>query len=381
MDNIDLIQLFLIFITVYIAINIPVPKFLRKFFNKFNSKDSSIDDPEKQKDKNLIETGFFETDEERQRREIFTNAAKSIIDDKESVIGKLLSAQELVITDLDFKTKQLNDRTKKFEDILSNPQDYGDWGELTLDKLLELVEYKKNIHYFRKQPLEEDSNLIPDFTFKLPENKIIHLDSKVNLAGYDKIKNLQDKLTDALDQSEIESINLEISENVKKFVKASKKSVDDISKKYKDHLGDNTVDYVFMYIPKESIYSFLIEQSVTIKDSNKKDTTLPFLEYTLKKNVVITNPSLMMSYLSTIRQAVETFNIKSNVKEIISIQREFLEEWVVYKEAHNDIKKTLEKSVKDWDDVAGDKVSKLEAVVKRMQAFVKESEEETKESD
>ena len=89
----------------------------------------------------------------------------------------------------------------------------------------------------------------------------------------------------------------------------------------------------------------------------------------------------MMSYLSTIRQAVETFNIKSNVKEIISIQREFLEEWVVYKEAHNDIKKTLEKSVKDWDDVAGDKVSKLETVVKRMQAFVKESEEETKESD
>ena len=136
-----------------------------------------------------------------------------------------------------------------------------------------------------------------------------------------------------------------------------------------------------MYIPKESIYSFLIEQSVTIKDSSKKDITLPFLEYTLKKNVVITNPSLMMSYLSTIRQAVETFNIKSNVKEIISIQREFLEEWVVYKEAHNDIKKTLEKSVKDWDDVAGDKVSKLEAVVKRMQAFVKESEEETKESD
>ena len=134
MDNIDLIQLFLIFITVYIAINIPVPKFLRKFFDKFNSKDSLIDDSEKQKDKNLIETGFFETDEERQRREIFTNAAKSIIDDKESVIGKLLSAQELVITDLDFKTKQLNDRTKKFEDILSNPQDYGDWGELTLDK-------------------------------------------------------------------------------------------------------------------------------------------------------------------------------------------------------------------------------------------------------
>ena len=395
MENLDYLQLFAIFIVVLIA------NYLPSFAGGKDKTDVTLDldsqrkknleetglsetdeerslreELDRQKDKNLKETNISETDEERSKREIFTNAAKAIINDKNSVIGELLSSQEQIITSLDFRTEQLNTRATKLTDILSNPQAYGEFGEVTLDQLLKIVDYKINVHYFKKKPLEENSKLIPDFTFKLPENKLIHLDSKLNLAGYKDINELQEKLYTAKEQSEIDKINEDISSNIDTFKKATKKSIDSISSKYKEGLGDDTVDYVFMYVPYESSYSFLIEQSITYKDKNNKPVSETILEYALRKNVVITNPSLLMSYLTTIRQAVETFNIQSNVKEIISLQREFLEEWGYYRDAYGEIKKTLEKAVKEWENVADTRTNVLEGFIKRMKNLVEETEDE-----
>ena len=395
MENLNFLQLFAIFIVVLIA------NYLPSFLGSKDKTDISLDlesqrkrnleetgisetdeernlreDLDRQKEKNLKETSIFETDEERSKREIFTNAAKAIIDDEKSVIGELLSSQEQIITSLDFRTEQLNTRATKLTDILSNPQAYGELGEVTLDQLLKIVDYKINVHYFKKKPLEENPKLIPDFTFKLPENKIIHLDSKLNLAGYKDINELQEKLFTVKEQSEIDKINEAIDENIKKFKNATKKSIDDISAKYKEGLGDDTVDYVFMYVPYESSYSFLIEQSITYKDKNNNSVSETILKYALRKNVVITNPSLLMSYLSTIRQAVETFNIQSNVKEIISLQREFLEEWGYYKDAYGEIKTTLERAVKEWENVADTRTNVLERFINRMKNLIEEAEDE-----
>ena len=131
-----------------------------------------------------------------------------------------------------------------------------------------------------------------------------------------------------------------------------------------------------MYVPYESSYSFLIEQSITYKDKNNNSVSETILKYALRKNVVITNPSLLMSYLSTIRQAVETFNIQSNVKEIISLQREFLEEWGYYKDAYGEIKTTLERAVKEWENVADTRTNVLERFINRMKNLIEETEDE-----
>ena len=395
MESINFLQLFAIFIVVLIANYIPSFVGSKEKTGisldldsqrKKNLEETGISETDeernlreelvRQKDKNLKETNISETDDERSKREIFTNAAKAIIDDEQSVIGELLSSQEQIITSLDFRTEQLNTRATKLTDILSNPQAYGEFGEVTLDQLLKIVDYKINVHYFKKKPLEENSKLIPDFTFKLPENKLIHLDSKLNLAGYKDINELQEKLSTVKEQSTIDKINEDISTNIKKFVTATKKSIDSISTKYKEGLGDDTVDYVFMYVPYESSYSFLIEQSITYKDKNDNSVTETILKYALRKNVVITNPSLLMSYLSTIRQAVETFNIQSNVKEIISLQREFLEEWGYYKDAYGEIKTTLEKAVEEWENVAGTRTNVLERFINKMKNLVEETEDE-----
>ena len=197
MESINFLQLFAIFIVVLIANYIPSFVGSKEKTGisldldsqrKKNLEETGISETDeernlreelvRQKDKNLKETNISETDDERSKREIFTNAAKAIIDDEQSVIGELLSSQEQIITSLDFRTEQLNTRATKLTDILSNPQAYGEFGEVTLDQLLKIVDYKINVHYFKKKPLEENSKLIPDFTFKLPENKLIHLISR-----------------------------------------------------------------------------------------------------------------------------------------------------------------------------------------------------------
>ena len=177
MENLNFLQLFAIFIVVLIA------NYLPSFLGSKDKTDISLDlesqrkrnleetgisetdeernlreDLDRQKEKNLKETSIFETDEERSKREIFTNAAKAIIDDEKSVIGELLSSQEQIITSLDFRTEQLNTRSNKTNRHFKQPQAYGELGEVTLDQLLKIVDYKINVHYFKKKPLEENRN-------------------------------------------------------------------------------------------------------------------------------------------------------------------------------------------------------------------------------
>ena len=48
-----------------------------------------------------------------------------------------------------------------------------------MEDLLEIMEYKEGLHYQTQKRMS--SGTIPDFTFYLPENKTINMDSKFPL--------------------------------------------------------------------------------------------------------------------------------------------------------------------------------------------------------
>ena len=144
---------------------------------------------------------------------------------------------------------ELSDTTTQLRQILSSSQARGQWGERMVEDILAFIGLTEGINY-EKQSQEGSDR--PDFKFKLPDGKHINMDVKFPLSHYEKY---------------ISSENEAEQESEKKaFLKDVRNHIQEISgRPYKDS-NAGTVDYVMMFIPNESIYSFLNKEDHNLID-------------------------------------------------------------------------------------------------------------------
>ena len=211
-------------------------------FINFNQKKSLKNDEEvekemlialeEQRNKNESLHGIRETNEEREKRIIFTNAAENLINNQDSTIGKLISEQGTTISALNKDTLRLIDNTDRLTNILNNPNRSGKYGEMNLKSLLDLVEFKENTHYLKGKKISNGK--IPDFTFKLPDNKVVHVDckfSKSEIGEYHKrIKELKKNLDDETKDDKYEELEEKYNKEVDNFVNVTRGQIDEVVK-------------------------------------------------------------------------------------------------------------------------------------------------------
>ncbi len=156
------------------------------------------------------------------------------------------------------------------------------------------MEYKDGIHYETQKIMKSGTK--PDFTFYLPDNKTINMDSKFPLTNYMEIAKLNRDLDDeTLDQISRKEINDLIKNKNKEFLdKAIKTKIDETSSR-EGYISseEGTVDFVLMYIPLENLYHFLL---TSVIGSNKT----PVIQYAFSKKVILVSPQTLMAYLETI---------------------------------------------------------------------------------
>ena len=340
----------LVLVAVLVIINLIIVGIL--FFN-FNKKKSLTNDEEteeemlkaleEQRKKNESQFGIKETNEEREKRIIFTNAAEKLINDKESIIGQLISDQGSTIDTLNQDTKRMIENTDRLTNILNNPNRSGKYGEMNLKSLLDLVEFKENTHYLKGKKISNGK--IPDFTFKLPDNKVVHVDckfSKSEIGEYhERIKELKKNLDDETKDDKYQELEKEYNKEVDNFVNVTRGQIDEVVERKYAGADENTLDFAFLYLPTESSYAFLIEQKVKYQERNNKFEE-PLLHYALKRNIILTNPSLMMAYLNTVKRSLMTHNLSQNIKQISSLHNDFKLEWNTFVNSFDEIETALD---------------------------------------
>jgi DNA recombination protein RmuC len=169
----------------------------------------------------------------------------------------------------------------------------GDWGEMQLELILERAGLEKNIHYSKQETVRDaDGNLLrPDYIVRLPDDKVLIIDSKVSLKDYESYFNAPD--------AESKEVYL------KKHVESILGHIKELSAKSYDKLyGVSAPDYVLMFVPLESaLYTAL-----------KRDPSL--LTKALEKNVALVSTSSMLHALRTIGFIWKQENQRKNVFEI-----------------------------------------------------------------
>ena len=153
----------------------------------------------------------------------------------------------------------------------------GNWGEIQLEKTLELAGLVKGDHYDAQPRFKdgEGQNRQPDFVVKLPDDKHMVIDSKVSLVDYDRALSAETEAEQGL--------------ALQAHVKAVKQHIDDLSRKdYTNLIGMRSPSFVLMFMPIESAYIEAMK--------NNRD----LFNYGYQRNVVMVSHTTLMPILKTV---------------------------------------------------------------------------------
>lgn len=256
----------------------------------------------------------------------FVNDSNSLSSEKYGEINK--SLQSLTTTHT-----ELTGTTSRLEGALNNSQIRGQWGERMADDVLKLAGFIENVNYLKQKNMDGKSKR-PDFIFYLPNDLKLNMDVKFPISNYLKL----------FDDKELAEKN-----NYKEeFLKSVRGHINNLAgKEYIDPKG-GTLDYVLLFIPNESVYSYIHENDNTIMDT------------ALSKKVIFCSPLTLFAILSVIRQSVESFALNRQGENIVTLMGKFNVEWNKFLKSVEDVGTKLSKTQEAYDTVIGTRKRQLE---------------------
>jgi DNA recombination protein RmuC len=211
------------------------------------------------------------------------------------VITQLMDLNKLISTEASNLTKALKGDNKK----------QGNWGEVILEKVLERSGLVRDREYRVQASLNnaDGSRLQPDVIIDLPDDKHLIIDSKVSLIAYERL------------------VNCETEEERKLYSKAHVESLRNhvhglSSKSYHDLYQVNSPDFVLLFVPIESSFSFAVQLDADLF-SDAWD-----------KRVVIVSPSTLLATLRTIASIWKQERQNRNVLEIARLSGAMYDKFV-----------------------------------------------------
>ncbi len=195
----------------------------------------------------------------------------------------------------------------------------GNWGEMQLERTLELAGLIKQDHY-ESQPRfrdEQGNSRQPDFIIKLPDGKHMVIDSKVSLVDYDRAVAAQneDDRQAALDA----------------HVRAVRNHIDDLSRKdYSNLVGMRSPSFVLMFMPVEPAY-------IEAMQHNRE-----LFNYGYQRNVVLVSHTTLMPILKTVANLWMTARSNEQAHELSARAGELYNQVVLVAERLKKLGDTLE---------------------------------------
>ena len=254
-------------------------------------------------------------------------------------ISKQSTELKTSIEENKLETGKLRDTTGKLREILSSSQQRGQWGERMVEDILQFIGLIEHINY--KKQMTVSSGEKPDYTFFLPKEKYLNMDVKFPLDHYKK-------LVDTNNEFEKENEKIAFLKDVKNHVKsvASKSYIDTTS---------GTLDYVLLFIPNESIYSFI----------NKEKPSL--INFALEKRVLLCSPLTLYAVLSLIHQATRNFAMEKQTEEVLKLLESFRLQWVKYTEKMDTLGRSIESTKKNYEQLITTRTNQLEKTFKNIE--------------
>jgi DNA recombination protein RmuC len=233
-----------------------------------------------------------------------------------------------VITQLMELNKQISDEAQNLTKALKGDnKKQGNWGEVILERVLERSGLVKDQEYRLQASLIgiDGTRLQPDVVIDLPDEKHLIIDSKVSLIAYERLVNCETE-----DERKLYS---------KAHVESIRSHVQGLSSKnYHDLYQINSPDFVLLFIPIESSFSFAVQIDADLF-SDAWD-----------KRVVIVSPSTLLATLRTIASIWKQERQNRNVLEIARLSGAMYDKFVGFISDMEGIGKNIKLSQSAYDN-------------------------------
>ncbi len=216
---------------------------------------------------------------------------------------------------------ELNHQVSREASRLSNALEgnnrvQGQWGEMILERVLELSGLKQGVHYRVQSQVSSDGErfvnrttgqlLRPDVIVDFPDKRCVVIDSKVSLSAYLELANAGDDAPAAADA-------------VRRHVASIRRHISELSaKSYQDNVGVKRLDYVVMFIPNEAAYLAAL------------DADPQLWEDAFSKRVLIASPTHVVAILRMLAQLWQQESVARNIEEIARLSGVMLDRFAAF---------------------------------------------------
>ncbi len=154
----------------------------------------------------------------------------------------------------------------------------GDWGELMLESVLRGSGLEEGLHYEKQASTRDDEGraLRPDIVVALPDERLVVVDSKVNLVAWQEAMN-------NMDNPELHSLSL------RRHAEGLRQHVKDLCERnYPGALGEKALDITIAFVPIEGALSAALGSDTALQT------------FAFEKKVVFASPNTLMALLRVV---------------------------------------------------------------------------------
>lgn len=227
---------------------------------------------------------------------------------------------------------ELSEQTQKLARTLYSSQDRGAWGELQLQRIVELAGMQRYCDFAQQVSMSNSDGQAsrPDAIIYLPQNRHIIIDAKA------PVQEGSDETT------------------TQNLAQALKRHITQLAQKKYWDCDQQSPDFVILFIPTEST----LQQALSAQPQ--------ILEEAAQKGIILASPASLIAMLKCIHMAWRQANLQENMKEAVELSKQLLERINILSGHFQDLRKNLSKAGESFNKAMGAYENRVLTTAKKM---------------